>query len=76
MIFYHNGAAIRPTVVRVGNTFIARASILEEDGESTSLGDLGTFANKDSAYQFALRSAIAFVEGQPMPLAPYRAEHK
>jgi hypothetical protein len=74
MIFHHNGAAIRPTVIRVGNTFVARASILEEDGETTSLGDLGIFASKDSAYQFALRSAIAFVEGEPMPIPPFGAE--
>src|SRR6202166_4799740 len=49
-----------PSVLRKGNIFIAGASILEEDGESTSLGILGQFASKYSAFEFALRSATAF----------------
>jgi hypothetical protein len=72
MILYHQGAAIHPSVRRKGNIFIAGASILEEDGESTSLGILGQFASKDSAFEFALRSATAFVEGRPMPRAPFK----
>jgi len=71
MIFYHHGAAIQPSVTRIGNTFIARASILEEDGEATSLGDLGVFANKDGAYRFAVRCATAFVDGKALPLPPF-----
>jgi hypothetical protein len=71
MILYHQGAAIQPSVLRKGNIFIAGASILEDDGESTSLGILGQFASKDSAFEFALRSATAFVEGRPMPRAPF-----
>jgi hypothetical protein len=57
--------------MRQGNTFIARACILEEDGESTSLGNLGQFANQNCAYEFALRSATAFVDGEPMPRCPF-----
>jgi hypothetical protein len=71
MILYHLGAAIQPSVRRKGNIFIAGASILEDDGESTSLGILGQFASNDSAFEFALRSATAFVEGRPMPRAPF-----
>ena len=71
MVLYHHGAAIQPSVTRQGNTFVARACILEEDGESTSLGDLGQFANQNSAYEFALRSATAFVDGEPMPRCPF-----
>jgi hypothetical protein len=71
MILYHEGAAIQPSVRRKGNVFIASASIIEEDGDSTSLGILGKFASKDSAFEFALRSATAFVEGRPMPRAPF-----
>jgi hypothetical protein len=71
MVLYHRGAAIQPSVWRRGNTFVASASILEEDGETTSLGILGQFASKDSAFEFAVRSATAFVEGEPMPHAPF-----
>jgi hypothetical protein len=46
---------------------------LEEDGESTSLGNLGQFASQVSAYEFAVRSATAFVNGEPMPRCPFRA---
>jgi hypothetical protein len=73
MIFYHHGAAIQPSVTRVGCTYVARASILEEDGEATSLGDLGAFASKDGAYRFAIRCAFAFVDGESLPLPPFRA---
>jgi hypothetical protein len=71
MVLYHRGAAIRPSTSKRGTMFIATASILEEDGETTSLGILGRFANENSAFEFALRSATAFVEGEPMPLAPF-----
>ncbi|WP_087669739.1 hypothetical protein [Caballeronia humi] len=71
MVFYHHGAAIQPSVIRVGNTFIARASILEEDGEATSLGNLGQFANRDGAFQFAVRCATAFIDGESMPAPPF-----
>ncbi|WP_308743680.1 hypothetical protein [Caballeronia grimmiae] len=56
----------------MGNLFIARASILEEDGEATSLGDLGVFANKKGACRFAVRCAAAFIDGDVMPLPPCR----
>nr|WP_075584322.1 hypothetical protein [Caballeronia glathei] len=70
MVLYHHGAAIQASAIRKGNTFVARACILEEDGESTSLGNLGQFANQNSAYQFAIRSATAFVDGEPLPRSP------
>lgn len=73
IVFYHHGAAIQPSVIRVGNTFIARASILEEDGEATSLGNLGQFANRDGAFQFAVRCATAFIDGESMPAPPFTA---
>ncbi|SAL25134.1 hypothetical protein AWB64_02011 [Caballeronia sordidicola] len=73
MILYHRGAAIQPSVTRRGHTYIARVSLLEEDGEATSLGDLGEFANYDCAYAFAVRCATAFVDGQPMPRSPFNA---
>jgi hypothetical protein len=41
MVLYHRGAAIQASVTRQGNTFVARACILEEDGESTSLAISG-----------------------------------
>jgi hypothetical protein len=71
MVLYHRGAAIQPSIARQGNTFVARACILKEDGESTSLGDLGQFASQNSAYEFAVRSATAFVDGKPMPRSPF-----
>jgi hypothetical protein len=71
MVFYHHGAAIQPSAVRVGHCFLARASILEEDGDATSLGDLGFFASRDVAYQFAVRCAIAFVDGESVPTPPF-----
>jgi hypothetical protein len=52
MIFYHRGAAFEPLYTRAGRTFVATASILEEDGNVTSLGKLGVFANKKGALNF------------------------
>jgi hypothetical protein len=71
MILYHRGAAIQPSVTRNGSAFIACAVILEEDGEATSLGILGEFASSNCAYEFALRSATAFINGEPMPRPPF-----
>jgi len=70
MHFFHHGVAIRPSVSKVGNTFIARVSILEEDGEATSLGDLGQFANRESAFAFAVRCGTAFADHEPLPVPP------
>ena len=44
---------------------------MEEDGEATSLGDLGAFANRVSAFQFAISYATAFVDGDPLPRSPF-----
>jgi hypothetical protein len=69
MHFYHQGVAIQPSVARSGNVFVARVCILEEDGEVTSLGDLGHFANRRSALEFAAQCGTAFVDDEPMPRA-------
>jgi hypothetical protein len=71
MVLYHRGAAIQPSSIRSGNTFIARACILKDDGESTSLGNLGQFASQTCAYEFAVRCATAFVDGLPIPRGPF-----
>ncbi|MFM0324326.1 hypothetical protein [Caballeronia glebae] len=71
-IFYHRGAAFEPLCTRVGRAYVATASILEEDGNSTSLGELGVFANKDGALNFAVRCATAFIDGDDMPLPPFQ----
>lgn len=70
MLFHHHGVAVQPSVVRSGSLFVARVSILEEDGEATSLGDLGHFANRQSALAFAVRCGTAFADDQPMPRPP------
>ncbi|CAD6559106.1 hypothetical protein ACFQ3P_33305 [Paraburkholderia sabiae] len=70
MYFVHHGVAIQPSVSRAGNTFVARVSILEEDGETTSLGDLGQFANRESAFAFAVRCGTAFADAEPLPKPP------
>ncbi|WP_087737949.1 hypothetical protein [Paraburkholderia piptadeniae] len=70
MHFNHHGVVIKPSVTRSGNMFVARVSILEEDGEATSLGELGRFANRQSAFEFAIRCATAFLEDQPTPMPP------
>jgi hypothetical protein len=70
MIIYHGGAAFEPDVMRNGKAFVATASILEEDGHSTSLGKWGFFASEDCAMQFAIRSATAFLEGDELPVPP------
>jgi len=67
MIFYHHGAAVQPSAVRVGSASVARALIQTNDGVTDSLLDLGLFANRAAAMQFAIRSALAYVEGRPMP---------
>ena len=71
MIIYHRGAAFQPAVTRVGNAFMATASILEEDGHATSLGKLGVFANRDGALGFAVRCATAFIDGDDLPPPPF-----
>ena len=70
MIFYHHGVAILPSVASVGRAFSARVCILGSDGASTSLGDLGHFANRRSAFAFAVRCGTAFVDERPMPRPP------
>lgn len=75
MFFYHHGATVQPSVVRVGHTFVARALIQNEEGETDSLLDLGAFANKNAAMQFAVLSALAYVEGKPLPHPPVRVFH-
>jgi hypothetical protein len=72
MIFYHRGAAFTPLCARVGRTFVATASILEEDGNVTSLGKLGVFASKKGALTFAVRCAAAFIDGEDLPLPPFQ----
>jgi hypothetical protein len=72
MIIYHRGAAFQPSATRVGNAFVATASILEEDGHATSLGNLGAFASKDGALGFAVRCATAFLDGDELPLPPFQ----
>ncbi|WP_244808377.1 hypothetical protein [Caballeronia zhejiangensis] len=72
MIFYHHGAAVQPSAVRVGNGFAARALIQSKEGETDSLLDLGLFVNRSAAMQFAIRSALAYVEGKPMPTPPVK----
>lgn len=71
MVLFHRGAAIQASTVRHGHMFVGRACILKEDGESTSLGDLGPFASPVCAYEFAVRCASAFVEGAPLPRCPF-----
>ena len=70
MLIYHRGVPIEPSVEKSGNTFVAHVAIIEEDGESTSLGNLGHFANRQSAVAFAIRCGAAFVDEAPMPKPP------
>ncbi|MFM0197506.1 hypothetical protein PQQ65_30865 [Paraburkholderia strydomiana] len=74
MHFFQHGVAIQPSVSKSGKAFIARVSILEEDGEATSLGVLGQFANRESAFAFAVRCGIAFVDDEPLPTPPRRVQ--
>lgn len=76
MYFVHHGVAIQPSVFKAGNTFVARVSILEEDGETTSLGDLGHFANRESAFAFAVRCGTAIADEEPLPKPPCPAWHR
>jgi hypothetical protein len=75
MLFYHHGVAIQPSVTKSGHAFVARVSILREDGQANSLGDLGYFANRQSAFAFAARCGTAFVDDQPMPKPPCKLRH-
>ena len=72
MIIYHGGAAFEPNVLRDGKSFVATASIFEEDGHVTSLGKWGFFANEECAMHFAILSATAFIEGDELPVPPIR----
>lgn len=70
MLFYHRGIAAQTSAAKRGRLFVSRVSILEEDGEATSLGDLGHFANRQAALAFAVLCATAFADDQPMPKPP------
>jgi hypothetical protein len=70
MMLYHHGVTLHPTVGKSGHLFVSRVSILEEDGEETSLGGLGYFSNRESAMQFAVRCGTAFIDGEPLPVPP------
>ena len=76
MYFVHHGVAIQPSVSKAGNMFVARVAILEEDGETTSLGDLGRFANPASALAFAVHCGTAFAEDEPLPKPPFTIRHR
>ncbi|MBB5423193.1 hypothetical protein HDG40_001335 [Paraburkholderia sp. JPY158] len=75
MLFYHRGKAVQTSAAKRGLLFVSRVSILEEDGEATSLGDLGYFANRQSALAFAMRCATAFADDEPMPKPPCEIVH-
>lgn len=75
MLFYHRGKAVQTSAAKRGRLFVSRVSILEEDGEATSLGDLGYFANRRSALAFAMRCATAFAYDEPMPKPPCEIVH-
>jgi hypothetical protein len=76
MYFVHRGVAIQPSASRAGNTFVAWVSILDEDGATTSLGDLGYFANRESAFAFAVRCDTAFADQEPLPKPPCTVRHR
>ena len=76
MYFVHHGVAIQPSVSKAGKTFVARVSILEEDGEVTSLGDPGQLANRESAFAFAVRCGAAFADEEPLPKPPCTAPQR
>src|ERR1700712_3672787 len=69
MIIYHRGTAIQTSVTQARNTFIARAAIFEEDSEETSLGNLGAFASRECALQFAVMCATVILS-RPLTYAP------
>ncbi|MDR5777450.1 MULTISPECIES: hypothetical protein [unclassified Caballeronia] len=70
MVIFHRDFVFEPVVTRRGTTFIAAASIFEEDGHRTSLKDLGVFASESGAYEFSVCCAMAFLDGEKMPLPP------
>jgi hypothetical protein len=70
MMLYYRGVAIHPSVGRNGHLFVSHVAILEEDGEETSLGGLGYFSNRESAFQFAVRCGTAFIDREPLPRPP------
>lgn len=74
MLFYHHGAAVHPSAVRVGNAFVARVIVRKSEGDVNSLINLGTFASRAAAVQFAIRSGIAFVDDRPLPAAPFQRD--
>jgi hypothetical protein len=70
-VLYHHGVAIQPCVAKHGKVFVARASILAEDGEATSLENLGEFASQECAFAFAVRSTTALVDSETLPRSPF-----
>jgi hypothetical protein len=57
----------------MGSGFVANALMLEEDGHSMSLSELGVFTNEESALKSVVSSATAFIHGDDHPVPPVRA---
>ena len=72
MVSYYQGTAFEAFVTRKGSAFVAHVSIFEEDGQLTSLGEMGVFANEECAFKFAVLVATAFIEGDDLPIPPVR----
>jgi hypothetical protein len=68
MVLYHHGAAIQPCLTKHGKAFVARASILAEDGEATSLGESRRV--RESGMRFRVcRAQCHCIRGWPTPAA-------
>ena len=67
MLFHHGGVVVNPILTKDGTVFVAGAKMLYEDGSEKSLGVLGHFACEQAAMRFAIASAMAFLDGNPMP---------
>jgi len=72
MEMQYRGSTIRPVVAPTQGAFDSFVIIRDEHGNQRSHGTLGRFASHNAATNFAVSWAIACVDGEAVPQAPFQ----
>jgi hypothetical protein len=72
MEMQYRGSTIRPMVAPAQGAFDSSVIIRDEHGNQRSHGTLGRFASHNAATNFAVVWAIASLDGDAVPRAPFQ----
>jgi len=72
MEMQYRGSTIRPMVAPAHGAFDSSVIIRDEHGNQRSHGTLGRFASHNAATNFAVVWAIACLDGDTTPPAPFQ----